>query len=186
MRPPDPMETYLQQVLQQIRWKRARQVIGRELQNHLEDQYSALLEAGLSPDQAEAETVREMGDPVSVGKALDELHRPRLEWKLLCPLVLLLVWGGFLELVTSGGPGSGHPADRLWGLVFGVILGALLYFWDAKPLLDKPVQLAFLLALIPLFARRFYSSAFDLTYDQGLLLLPLAMTLMAYGMQGHG
>lgn len=186
MRPPDPMETYLQQVLQQIRWKQARQVIGRELQNHLEDQYSALLEAGLSPDQAEAETVREMGDPVSVGKALDELHRPRLEWKLLCPLVLLLVWGGFLELVTSGGPGSGHPTGRLWGLIFGVILGALLYFWDAKPLLDKPVQLAFLLALIPLFARRFYSSAFDLTYDQGLLLLPLAMTLMAYGMRGHG
>ena len=31
-----------------------------------------------------------------------------------------------------------------------------------------------------------YSSAFDLTFDQGLLLLPLAMGLMAYSMQGHG
>ena len=84
----DAMEAYLQQVLHQIRWKRARQVIGRELQSHLEDQYDALLAAGLSPDQAETETVRQMGDPVSVGQALDKLHRPRLEWGLLWPCLL--------------------------------------------------------------------------------------------------
>lgn len=186
MRPPNSRETYLQQVLQQIRWKRARQIIGRELQNHLEDQYGTLLEAGLSPDQAEAETVRQMGDPVSVGKALDGLHRPHLEWKLLCPLVLLLGCGGFFCLSLSGFQWSQALSGRLWGLGLGVILGALLYFWDAKPLLDKPVQLAFLLALIPLFARRFYSSAFDLTFDQGLLLLPLAMGLLVCAMRGHG
>lgn len=186
MRPPDPMETYLQQVLQQIRWKRARQVVGRELQNHLEDQYSALLEAGLSPDQAEAETVRQMGDPVPVGQALDKLHRPRLEWKLLWPLALLLGCGVFLWLATSGGPGSATLAGRLEGLVLGAILGVLLYFWDGNLMQEKPVQLAFLLALIPLFAGRFYSSAFDLTFDQGLLGLPLAMGLLVCAMRGHG
>ena len=186
MRPPDPMETYLQQVLRQIRWKRARQVVGRELQNHLEDQYSALLEAGLSPDQAEAETVRQMGDPISVGQALDKLHRPRLEWKLLWPLALLLGCGGFLWLATSGGPGSATLAGRLGGLVLGVILGVLLYFWEGNLMQEKPVQLAFLLALIPLFAGRFYSSSFDLTFDQGLLGLPLAMGLLVCAMRGHG
>ena len=171
---PDSRETYLQQVLQQIRWKRARLVSRRELQNHLEDQYGALLEAGLSPDLAEVETVRQMGDAISVGKALDELHRPRLEWGLLWPLVLLLGCGGFVNLALSGFQWSEALSNHLTALAIGLILGTLLYFWDDKPLLDKPVQLAFILALIPLFARRFYSSSFDLTYDQGLLLLPLA------------
>ena len=182
----DAMETYLQQVLQQIRWKRARQVIGRELHNHLEDQYGALLEAGLSPDQAEAETVRQMGDPVSVGQALDKLHRPRLEQGLLWPALLLLGCGWMVRPALFGDQWPQALPGQLTALVVGLVLGALLYFWNDKLLYEKPVQLAFLLALIPLFTGRFYSSAFELTFDQGLLLLPLAMSLMAYSMQGHG
>lgn len=182
----DATEAYLQQVLQQIRWNQARQVIGRELQNHLEDQYDALLAAGLSPDQAETETVRQMGDPISVGQALDKLHRPRLEWGLLWPLLLLLGCGWVVRMALAGDQWLQALPGQLMSLAIGLILGILLYFWNDKLLYEKPVQLAYLLALVPFFAGRFYSSAFDLTFDQGLLLLPLAMGLMAYSMQGHG
>ena len=49
----DAMEAYLQQVLHQIRWKRARQVIGRELQSHLEDQYCLLYTSTLTSSRTE-------------------------------------------------------------------------------------------------------------------------------------
>lgn len=186
VRHPDAMEAYLRQVLQQIRWKRARTVIGQELQNHLEDQYQAFLEEGLSPTEAEAETVRQMGDPVSVGKALDALHRPRREWSFLWLALLLLGCGILLSLANAGFQWNRIFQARLGCAVIGLVLGVLLYFWDGKLLCDKPVLLAVLLGLVPLFARRFYSSSFDLTFDQGLLLLPLAMGLMVCAMRGHG
>ena len=167
----------MRQVLQQIRWKRARTVIGQELQNHLEDQYQAFLEEGLPPTEAEAETVRQMGDPVSVGKALDALHRPRREWSFLWLALLLLGCGILLSLANAGFQWNRIFQARLGCAVIGLVLGVLLYFWDGKLLCDRPVLLAVLLGLVPLFARRFYSSSFDLTFDQGLLLLPLAMGL---------
>ena len=95
------MEQYLRQVEEQIRWKRARTAVTRELRQHLEDQREACLAAGLSPEEAEAEAVRQMGDPVSVGQELNRLHRPRPQWGLMALTLALAAVGMGLSLMTA-------------------------------------------------------------------------------------
>ncbi len=173
VRHPDAMEAYLRQVLSQIRWKRARN--GHRTgaaANHLEDQYQALLEEGLPPTEAEAETVRQMGDPVSVGKALDALHRPRRSgafsgrWPAFTGLRYLSTW----PMPAFSGTASSRPALAVQSLAW--CWASCSTSGTANCCCDRPVLLAVLLGLVPLFARRFYSSSFDLTFDQGLCCCP--------------
>ena len=50
---PETMRAYLEAVQEQIRWKRARPVLIRELERHLADQRDAFLQEGKSPEEAE-------------------------------------------------------------------------------------------------------------------------------------
>lgn len=67
MERPETIQAYLDAVGEQIRWKRARPVVARELEQHLTDQRDAFLEEGADPETAERMAVEEMGDPVFVG-----------------------------------------------------------------------------------------------------------------------
>ena len=86
----ETIREYLDTVQEQIRWKRARPVVVRELEQHLTDQRDAFLEEGNTPEAAERLAVEEMGDPVFVGTELDRVHRPKPQWGLLLPAVVSL------------------------------------------------------------------------------------------------
>ena len=65
-----------------VRFSPDHAAITAELTAHLEDHRDALLERqpDLSPQEAEAEAVRAMGDPEQLGRALNESHSPLLGW----------------------------------------------------------------------------------------------------------
>ena len=67
---------YMDQAMEQVRWRRARPALAQELRTHLLDQRDACLAQGMSQTEAEAESLRQMGDPVEVGTQLDQVHRP--------------------------------------------------------------------------------------------------------------
>ena len=60
-------KAYLQEVTDQIRNRRGKRLAEEELCGHIEDQTEAYIRDGMTPEAAEAEAVRQMGDPVSVG-----------------------------------------------------------------------------------------------------------------------
>ncbi len=100
----ETMWEYLDTVQEQIRWKRARPVVVRELEQHLMDQRDAFLEEGNAPEAAERLAVEEMGDPVSVGTELDRVHRPKPQWGLLVATMTLALLGGILRVwLTASG-----------------------------------------------------------------------------------
>lgn len=100
----ETIREYLDTVEEQIRWKRARPVLARELEQHLTDQRDAFLEEGNAPETAERLAVEEMGDPVEVGTELDHIHRPKPQWGLLAATLLLALLGGFLRVwLTASG-----------------------------------------------------------------------------------
>ena len=94
----DVIRTYLHSVGREIRWGRARTYLLRELSDHIADQEGDFLDQGLSPEEAAARAVEEMGDPVAVGRELDRLHRPQTRWEI----VLFLVGIVFVGLVLHG------------------------------------------------------------------------------------
>ena len=100
----ETIREYLDTVQEQIRWKRARPVVVRELEQHLNDQRDDFLEEENSPEEAERLAVEEMGDPVSVGTELDRVHRPKPQWGLLATTLALALLGGVLRVwLTASG-----------------------------------------------------------------------------------
>lgn len=87
------MRDYLDTLVSQIRCKKARGMVEEEVKAHIEDQAEACRMAGMSEEDAVAEAVRQMGDPVEAGVALDRVHRPGMDWKMLLLVGLLSILG---------------------------------------------------------------------------------------------
>lgn len=86
-------EEYLSALTGQIRSKKARFMVGREIQNHIEDQIAAYQDAGMTSEEAARQAILQMGDPVSVGIDMDRIHRPRAGWKIIGIILLISLLG---------------------------------------------------------------------------------------------
>lgn len=88
-------EDYIRILTEQIRCKKARNQVAQEILNHMEEQEEFFISEGMTRDEAQAEAVKEMGDPVETGAALDMVHRPQMVWGFLA-LMGILYAAGFL------------------------------------------------------------------------------------------
>lgn len=129
---PDKLTDYLEQVLAHVRWRRARPALREELREHLLEQLEDCRAAGMTEEDAAAETVRQMGDPAETGAALDGLHRPAPQWGLLALTVALALAGGFLRVwLTAGWRWDGSDPLRTAGaLCLGTVCLLAAYFGD--------------------------------------------------------
>ena len=130
---------YLDTVSDQIRWKRARTVVVRELETHLEDQREEFQAEGHAPEEAERLAVEEMGDPVAVGTDLDRLHRPRPQWGMLAMTLALLLVGSWLRyaLTRAGAPWDEDldPFRCALSAAAGAVVLMVAYLLDVSRLL---------------------------------------------------
>lgn len=138
---PETIQAYLEAVQEQIRWKRARPVLVRELERHLEDQRDDFLNEGKSPEEAERLAIQDMGDPVTVGTELDAVHRPKPQWGLLGLTIVLALTGAVLRgMFLDAGirpTAAAHSNALVKALAsFGLGTAALLgmYFLDVSRL----------------------------------------------------
>ena len=61
-----------------IRFKADRPAVEQELLEHMEDHFNALLQEGLTLQEAERQTLCAMGDADETGAALAKVHKPYL------------------------------------------------------------------------------------------------------------
>lgn len=124
---------YIDAVTTQMRCKRARTVVAKELLDHIEDQTEAYLQSGMEPDVASREAVRQMGDAVEVGMEMDRLHRPRLDKRTLIIIGIFSVAAMFLQTMIVQ---ALRVADQYYGssktvplqVILGVaVMMAILY-----------------------------------------------------------
>ena len=187
---PETIRGYLDTVTAQIRWKRARAVVVRELETHLEDQRDEFLTEGHPPAEAERLAVEEMGDPVAVGTDLDRLHRPKSQWKMLCLLAVALgVWLA-LRLVERWGVSYWSEYVVSFGgiVLLAAGLAAGIYLLDYTLLAKAALPLAVLLTAAAALGGGFQFQM-GYTHDLGqyiILLLPVAMALAVYGLRSRG
>lgn len=121
----EEFKTYLDTVDAQVRWKRARPALRRELRTHLEEQKADCMAAGMREADAEAEAVRQMGDAQTVGQALDAVHRPKKQMLLLIPAALLAVLGAVLRVGYEGREAAMTLASL--ALTAAVLVGGYLF-----------------------------------------------------------
>lgn len=85
------LEQYLETVSEQIRCTKIRSDITDELKNHILDQAESYEAQGAFPEEALERAVREMGDPVETGVALDRIHRPQMNWGLMAAVGVISI-----------------------------------------------------------------------------------------------
>jgi cell division protein FtsW (lipid II flippase) len=91
-------EEYLSKVISKVKSKEAHSMIKKELSNHMEELSQSFQERGLSIKDADKKAMQEMGDPSTVGKNMNHLHKPRMDW-LLIALFVILAGISFLPLL---------------------------------------------------------------------------------------
>ena len=92
-------ERFLSKVTAFIRSKEAQVHVYDELKHHIEHSKNAWLKKGYTTDEAERKAIDEMGSPSALGKSMDKIHRPKVDW-LLISLVTLLLGASFIPILT--------------------------------------------------------------------------------------
>ncbi len=90
--------------------KRRTPAVAQEIEDHLTDQKNAYLAAGDSESIAEEKALLQMGDPVSVGAALDQTHKPAPQWGIIGLVLLLFVLGGIIQVLLLKTIPAGNDA----------------------------------------------------------------------------
>ncbi len=101
MCPSEAFKRYAEQVCAQIRWKKAHPAVAEEIENHLTDQKNAYLAAGDPESIAEEKALLQMGDPISVGAALDHTHKPASQKGMIALLLALFFAGLLLQFLLA-------------------------------------------------------------------------------------
>jgi cell division protein FtsW (lipid II flippase) len=117
-------EEYLKVLEEQIRCKKARSQVVEEIRGHMEEQEAFYLSEGLTQEEAEEETVKEMGDPVEAGAALDLVHRPRMTWGFIGLTGALYIAGfAVLKLLQQNFSGTDFiTGDYVKWLMIGLVI----------------------------------------------------------------
>lgn len=105
---------YMDTLGEQIRNARARKMVLREIQEHIEEQSSAYEAQGMDPQAALAESIRQMGDPAQTGAELDRIHRPRMPWEMIGLAVGLTAVGIIVQCLIFYGIADPPSWTNVW------------------------------------------------------------------------
>ena len=129
------IKDFLEKVCNEIKYKPIREEISKELENHIEESKEAYIHKGESEENAINKAISDMGDAEVIGKTLNKIHKPKLDYKLII-LFLILLCFTFLVAgikttshVFSEGEGPFFIKTIVY-LIIGFILGLTIYFMD--------------------------------------------------------
>lgn len=194
MQPIDPIKQYSRTVCDQIRWKKARGLAAKELENHICDQRDTYILSGETEQEAVNKAILQMGDPVSVGLELDKAHRPKPQGLLFFLTGVLMLIGMLANYYIDASLHSQIAFNALpYLLAFSVFV--VCYYLDFTILGRYSISLYFLFLFIATLAvllgnnvngRTYWIAGlpFDLTYLS--LIFPLVYALFVYKMRGRG
>lgn len=130
---------FLQVVLGYIRAKNAKKSVQLELSQHLLHAKNAWMSKGYNAVEAEAKAVAEMGNPATLGKSLNRLHKPKIDWLLwaLFGSMLLLGFLPLFSLEETQFTREGIDAllsSKIFQTALGILLAVIIMFIDFRKL----------------------------------------------------
>lgn len=192
---------YTEKVCEQIRWKKAHGMVAKEIENHLIDQKAAYMDMGDSESIAEEKALLQMGDPVAVGAALDNTHKPAPQKGMIALIMVLTFLGLIIQYhltvtctILEVKSGSLPYQFVMYGVGGFVLFGA--YHLDFSFFGKHPYVLSVSIVLIDILAQLFGSwygggrwlsiGPFSLSPASVSLLFPLAFCSIFYHLREKG
>lgn len=124
------MEGFIKTLTEQIRYTKARKSVAQEIAAHILDQAQAYEAEGLSHEEAVQKAVHEMGDPVEAGVALDRIHRPQTDWKMILMTFVFSILGFIIMCNVSGLSEHYSLARQFLFTIMGFAVITGVYFLD--------------------------------------------------------
>ncbi len=126
------IQEYLEKVLAQVRVKKIRPILGRELEDHLLLQTRDYQTQGMEEEQAQQQAIADMGDPVMLGKQLDGVHRPLWDIPMLVYALLVVALGLVIQFLLPVWQSTQVPPNLNLPMALIGLGGGLVGFWLAS------------------------------------------------------
>lgn len=126
-------KSYIESILKNVRFKEAHSEIEKEIQTHMDELGETFSSIIKNKDELQNEVIRRMGDPSDLGKKLDSIHRPQIDWMIVAQVGVLIASG--LAIMAAQGFLGRH---LLWAAI-GAIAATIIAL--RKPKLSEKASL---------------------------------------------
>ena len=143
------IKEFLEKVCDEIKYKPIRKDISEELELHIQEQKEEFVKDGMSNSKAEEKAVLNMGEATEIGKKLDKIHRPKLDWILLLLVAILIGFGFLVTVIKSQRMDMDYYLIRhVIFCVVGLIFSIIIYFYDYRKYLKYSNFIYFLSSIL--------------------------------------
>ena len=126
------IKNFLSKVCNEIKYEPVKESISEELNTHIQDIKENYISNGLNEKHAEEKAVAQMGEAEEIGKKLNKIHRPKLDWKLIILIGILLGFGLCISVLKQPMTSNSHVRNTIIYIFIGVIIGTGIYFFDYR------------------------------------------------------
>ena len=143
------IKNFLDDVCNEIKYKPVKKSIREELEQHIQDIKEDYIIKGMQEEKAEQKAIEQMGQAKDIGKRLNKVHKPKLDWGLLIPIIILVIYGVFIAICKQNS-GNTILKETFIDMVTGLVIGVVIYFIDYRKI-KKYSNLFYLIASLLIF-----------------------------------
>ncbi|WP_132994889.1 FtsW/RodA/SpoVE family cell cycle protein [Sporanaerobacter acetigenes] len=167
------IKIYMDTVCSCVKFREAHSEIRSEIATHLIDTVEEHEKEGSTKEEAIDMAIKQMGDPLEVGRQLNKVHKPKPEWSILALALIFSIMGMLIVYTIQ----SGLFQKSLFMILAGAVAIVFLYFYNYRRLkpLSKYIYLATTILL--LLDIRIIGSGVDIAY-----IAPIFYALAMAGM----
>lgn len=176
------VKEFLNIVCEEIKYKPVRNGIAEELESHIQDIKEEYIERGMEEQQAEEKAVLQMGNAEDIGKRLNKIHKPKLDWKLLILVIVLVAFGILVAVLKQININDNSLGETIIYMLFSVAIGIGVYFFDYRKIKKYSTLIyiiATLIMILPLFFKSYINGTLYLKVF-GIAIFTPTITLLLY------
>ncbi|WP_251550784.1 FtsW/RodA/SpoVE family cell cycle protein [Neobacillus muris] len=125
-------QSFLQEVLLNIKSKEAKELVRKELTYHLEQAKLEMLSKGISEEEAEEKAVHNMGNPNKLGHHFNKLYRPKMDWILLSLFLIAILMGLLPQLHVQDQYTGNFLLKQSIYILLGVVVALVVMVIDYR------------------------------------------------------
>lgn len=129
------IKKFLEEVCNEIKYKPICKDISEELENHIMELKESYMENGMDEFASEEKAVSQMGDSTQIGKKLNKIHRPKLDWKLLISIGILVGFGIAIAFIKNQNSQTNYIAKSIAYIAIGGVICVAIYLLDYRKIL---------------------------------------------------
>ena len=147
------IKEFINKVCQEIKYEPVKKGISEELTSHIQDIKEEYINKGIQEKEAEEKAVSQMGIAEDIGRNLNKIHKPKLDWKLLILIIALMGFGIFVSVIKQETIDNNNLGNVVIYTLLGIVISIGVYFFDYKKLKKHSLKIylfAAILMIIPM------------------------------------